>query len=229
MRRAWSSPSTRTAAGRRTFPGCARRCSAGLIGDVQSCHISIHWDHRWIGGTAFEAIDDLILYDFAIHWFDFLASLIGEPRHQRVCRDGKRAGGQSVRPPMLAQALVAFDGGQAALHFDGATRFGAEDRTFVTGSAGTLASRGPDLGNQQVTLTTAAGKARPALEGTWFKEGFRGTMGALLKAVEEGAQPLNAARGSLDALALVFAAIASARRGVPVAPGTVRSLAAARG
>ena len=45
-------------------------------------------------------------------------------------------------------------------------------------------------------------------------------MGALLKAVEDGAQPLNAARGSLDALALVFAAIASARRGVPVAPGT---------
>ena len=80
-----------------------------------------------------------------------------------------------------------------------------------------------------MTLTTAAGMARPKLEGTWFKEGFRGTMGALLKAVEDGAPPLNAARGSLDALALVFAAIASARRGVPVAPGTVRSLAAARG
>ena len=71
--------------------------------------------------------------------------------------------------------------------------------------------------------------ARPRLEGTWFKEGFRGTMGALLKAVEDGAQPLNAARGNLEALALVFAAIASARRGEPVAPGSVRSLAAARG
>ena len=78
--------------------------------------------------------------------------------------------------------------------FDGAARFGAEDRTFVTGSAGTLASRGPDLGNQEVTLTTAAGMARPKLEGTWFKEGFRGTMGALLKAVEDGRPPLNSAR-----------------------------------
>lgn len=205
---------------------------AGLIGEVQSCNISIHWDHSWIAGTAFEAIHDLILYDFAIHWFDFLTSLIpasaGTGRAGSVVATTARAGRQGVRPPMLAQALVAFDGGQAALQFDGAARFGAEDRTLITGSAGTLTSRGPDLGTQEVTLTTAAGRARPHLAGTWFNEGFRGTMGALLKAVEDGTQPLNAARGNLDALALTFAAIASARRGVPVVPGSVRSLAAAQ-
>ena len=199
---------------------------ASLIGEVQSCLISIHWDHSWIKGTPFEAIDDLILYDFAIHWFDFLVSLGG--RATSVFATKAVARDQKVRPPMLAEALVAFDGGQAALQFDGAAPFGAEDRTFVTGALGTLASRGPDLSTQSVTLTTKAGVARPHLEGTWFKEGFRGTMGALLKAVEEGAQPLNAARGSLDALALVFAAIASARRNLPIAPGSVRNLAEAR-
>ena len=36
-------------------------------------------------------------------------------------------------------------------------------------------------------------------------------MGALLTAIEDGREPLNGARGNLDALALVFAAIASAR------------------
>jgi predicted dehydrogenase len=200
---------------------------AGLIGDVQSVNISIHWDHSWIGGTAFESLDELILYDFAIHWFDFLASLIGN-RATTIFATRAHAKSQKVRPPMLAEALVAFDGGQAVLQFDGASSFGAEDRTFVTGSAGTLTSRGPDLGSQEVTLTTAAGIARPKLEGTWFKEGFRGTMGALLKAVEDGAQPLNSARSSLDALALDFAAIASARRETPVKPGTIRSLVAAR-
>ena len=181
---------------------------------MQSCHIGMHWDHGWIKGTPFEEIDDLVFYDFAIHWFDFLVSLIGD-RATSVFATRARARGQSVRPPLLAQALVAFDGGQAALLFDGATRFGAEDRTIVSGSAGTLTSRGPDLSNQEVTLTTAAGVARPKLEGTWFKEGFRGTMGALLKAVEDGTQPENAARRNLDALALVFAAIASARRQRP--------------
>jgi predicted dehydrogenase len=200
---------------------------AGLIGDVQSCQLNVHWDHGWIAGTPFEAIDDLVLYDFAIHWFDFLTSLIGD-RATSVFAMSSRAHGQKVRPPLLAEALVAFDGGQAALVFDGAARFGPEDRTVVIGSGGTLTSRGPDLGDQQVTLATAAGLARPRLEGTWFKEGFRGTMGALLKAVEEGRPPLNSARGNLEALKLVFAAIAATRRGVPVEPGTVRSLEAAR-
>ena len=201
---------------------------AGLIGHLQSCHFSIHWDHGWIAGTPFEAMEELILYDFAVHRFDFLASLIGD-RASMVFATTATAHGQSVRPPMLAQALIAFDGGQAALLFDGAARFGAEDRTFVTGSLGTLACQGPDPGNQDVILTNAAGRACAQLEGSWFKEGFLGTMGALLKAIEDGTQPLNSARGNLHALALVFAAVASARRGEPVAPGTVRSLAAARG
>ena len=200
---------------------------AGLIGDIQSCHLSVHWDNSWIAGTPFEAIDDLVLSDFAVHWFDFLTSLIGG-RATSVFATVARAAGQSIRPPLLAQALVAFEGGQAALLFDAATRFGSEDRSIVTGSKGTVASRGPDLGNQQVALATAEGVARPQLDGSWFKEGFVGTMGALLKAVEDGRQPLNHARGNLDALALVFAAIASARRRMPVASGTVRSLTEAR-
>jgi predicted dehydrogenase len=192
---------------------------------VQSCDISIHWDHGWIAGTPFEAIDDLVLYDFAVHWFDFVASL--GVRATSVFATRARAAAQSVRPPLLASALVGFEGGQASLAFDVATRFGAEDRTFVGGSEGSLTSRGPDLGSQQVRLATAAGVARPRLEGTWFRQGFAGTMGALLKAVEEGVEPANAGRGNLDSLALVFAAIASARRGTPVEPGSVRSLAAA--
>ena len=200
---------------------------AGLIGDVQSCDIGIFWDHGWIAGTAFEAVDDLVLYDFAVHWFDFVASVIGA-RATSVFATTARAKAQAVRPPMLASALVAFDGGQASLTFDGATRFGAEDRTAISGSAGTLTSRGPDLSTQEVTLATAAGISRPPLEGTWFTEGFVGTMGALLKAIEDGSRPLNDARGNLDSLALVFAAIASARSGRPVVPGTIRSLAAAR-
>jgi len=50
---------------------------AGLVGDVVSSHTAVHWDHSWIVGTPFEQIDDLIFFDFAVHWFDFLSSLIG--------------------------------------------------------------------------------------------------------------------------------------------------------
>ena len=201
---------------------------AGHIGRLHSCAITISWNHGWIAETPFEDIEDLILYDFAVHWFDFLASIASSPARS-VYAVKTRAAGQSVRPPLLASASVTFDDAQASLVFDGAARYGAEDRTVVSGSDGLLVSRGPDLSTQDVTLSTAAGISRPKLEGTWFTEGFVGTMSALLRAVEDGKRPLNEARGNLDALAMVFAAIASTRRGVPVEPGIVRSLAAARG
>ena len=198
----------------------------GLIGDVQSVHIAMQWDHSWVAGTHHDTVDDLILYDFAIHWFDFLASLIG-PAATSVYATRNAAPGQKPKPPLLAQALVEFPHGQAALLFDGATRFGPRDRTIITGTAGTLESSGPDLGQQQVTYTNAAGFARPRLEGTWFNDGFVGAMGALLRAIETGTPPLHNARDNLDSLALAFAAIASSHRGEPVRPGSIRSLAEA--
>lgn len=196
---------------------------AGLIGQVQSVSLGIHWDHSWVAGTQHDRVEDLILYDFAIHWFDFLASLIGNGATS-VFATTANASYQAPRPPMLAQALVAFPNGQASLQFDGATRFGPRDRTIVTGSAGTLESIGPDLGRQQVTFTDATGFARPVLTGSWFNDGFAGAMGALLSAVETGKPPLHNARDNLGSLALAFAAIASAHRGVPVVPGSVRSM-----
>ena len=136
-----------------------------------------------------------------MHWFDFLSSLIGA-RGTSVYATRNRAAGQQAKPPLLAQALVAFDGGQASLVFDAAIKHGPLDQTFVGGTKGSLASTGPNLGEQSVTLTTAEGVARPKLEGAWFNDGFAGTMGELLVAVEEKREPLNGARGNLDSLAL---------------------------
>lgn len=197
---------------------------AGLIGEVISAHVSIHWDHGWIAGTPFEKIEDLILYDFGIHWFDFLRSVIG-PRAETVFAAAARANGQTAGAPLLAQVLVQMEGGQTSLVFDGATPFGPRDTTFIAGTLGSLQSDGPDLGQQSVTLTTAEGIARPQLEGTWFNDGFRGAMGALLVAIEDGTEPANGAEENLDSLALAFAAIQSRRTGQPVRVGAATSLA----
>jgi predicted dehydrogenase len=191
---------------------------SGLIGDLQSCHVAISWDHSWIVGTPFEEIGDLVLYDFAIHWFDFLVSLAGQ-RLESVYATAARARGQTARVPLLAQAIVRMDGGQASLAFDGATTHGPRDTISVTGTLGSLTSVGPNLGEQTVTLTTADGCASPVLEGTWFNDGFRGAMGELLCAIEEDREPENGARGNLQSLALCFAAIASAREGREVRLG----------
>jgi predicted dehydrogenase len=197
---------------------------AGHVGEVISVHTLVHWDHGWTAGTPFDAIEDLILYDFGVHWFDFLNSLVGA-RAEAVFATSTRARGQSNKVPLLAQVLVRMDGGQASLVFDGAVPQGPRDTTFVGGTAGSLQSDGSDLGVQAVGLTTADGIARPTLEGTWFNDGFRGAMGALLCAIEDGREPVNGARENLRSLALAFAAVESRITGREVAVGAARRLA----
>ncbi|HEX4767675.1 MAG TPA: Gfo/Idh/MocA family oxidoreductase [Lichenihabitans sp.] len=189
--------------------------AAGLVGEVTAVRISIQWDHTWIAGTRFAEMPQVILEDFSIHWFDFLTSLIGDAA-ETVFAATSRAHGQAIAPGLLAQVLVTFPGGQASLAFDANAAFGAADTTVVVGTRGLLRSTGPDLGRQTVRLYTAEGVAEPALEGQWFSEGFAGTMGALLQAVETGGPPIHCARDNLAALRLCQGAIESATTGAPV-------------
>ncbi|HZP83635.1 MAG TPA: Gfo/Idh/MocA family oxidoreductase [Chthonomonadaceae bacterium] len=196
----------------------------GLIGDLMSLHLSVHWDHSWTEGTPFENIYDLIFYDFAIHWFDITSHLLGDRKIHRVHATRSRAIGQTIRPPLLAQALVEFEGGQASLVFDAFVKYGMQNRTYIAGTKGTITSLGPDLSDQTVTLYTADGYGSPKLEGNWFPDGFHGSMSELLCAIEENREPINNARENLRSLALCFAAIASATDGAPKVPGEVRKL-----
>ena len=195
----------------------------GHVGEALSIHVAIHWDHRWIRNTPFERLRDVVLYDFGIHWFDVLASLLRRPVRsvQALTTDPPSAG---IAPPMLASALLDWGDAQASLVLNAATPFGPQDSTHVAGSRGSLVSRGPNLGEQQVELWTEAGLARPELEGQWFNDGFAGTMGELLCAIEEGRETSNRARANLDSLALCFAAIAASREGRAVALWEARRL-----
>jgi len=200
--------------------------TAGLIGDVVSVHTAVHWDHSWTIGTPFERIRDLVLYDFGIHWFDIVSCFFSGRKARRVMTIRTRSLRQKARPPFLAEAIVEYPGGQASLVFDAALPFGARDLTYVGGTAGSLASEGPNLGKQSVTIYTPRGYASPKLSGTWFPGGFHGSMAELLCAIEENRDPSNSARSNLASLALCFAAIASADKGRAQVPGRVRRLPA---
>jgi predicted dehydrogenase len=189
--------------------------AAGLVGEVTGVHVAIQWNHTWIAGTRFAAMRHVILQDFAIHWFDFLASIIGDSATLVFATTG-RAHGQPVESPLLAEATVRFPGGQASLVFDGNALHGPSDTTTIVGTKGTLRSTGPELGQQVVRLHTVDGVAQPDLAGAWFNDGFAGTMGALLVALETGSEPSNSARGNLASLRLSHAAIESADTGRPV-------------
>ncbi len=197
---------------------------AGLLGAIDGVHCDVHWDHSWVKGTVFETIRHLILYDFGIHWFDFLATIMQPEPARRVYATVARSSTQLVAPPLLAQAMIDFGNVQATLVFNGFTRFHAMDRTMVIGSHGAVRSEGPTHETQRVELVTSQGIARPRLRGKWFPDGFHGTMGELLSAIAEKREPTNSARNNLSSLALCFAAVASAERSEPVKPGSVRTM-----
>ncbi len=183
---------------------------AGLIGEVSSVNISIHWDHTWVAGTAFEDIHHLVLYDFAIHWFDAAYAFFGGARAESVLASVARSPEQPVRPPLLASGIVTFPQGIATLGFNAHSRFGARETCTISGTEGTLHAAGDVCAISSVELFTGKGRARAELAGSWFPDGFRGTMGELLCAIEEDREPENSAADNLESLAICFAAMKSA-------------------
>ena len=197
---------------------------AGLLGDVVGVHCGVHWDHSWVRGTEFEKIYHLILYDFAIHWFDFVTTIFADQLPERVYASATRSANQDIMPPLVAQATIEYPHSQASLVFDASVPQGGWDRVLVSGSRGIIRSAGNDNETQQVEFLSDEGSIAPKLEGTWFPDGFHGTMGELLCAIEEQRQPTHSARNNLRSLELCFAAVASSLSHEPVAPGTVRKL-----
>ncbi|SNZ17088.1 Predicted dehydrogenase [Natronoarchaeum philippinense] len=194
----------------------------GHVGSVLDVDFSVHFDHDWIAETPFDDVEHVILYDFAIHWFDALSCFMGDRKPQRVYASEATSPTQQSSKPLLSQASIEYEGAQASMTFAGHTQFAQEDRTVVAGTEGTLVSTDAGGDGQTVTLETERGTASPDLDGEWFTDGFHGSMAALLRAIETGEEPPHSGRNNLASLELCFAAVASAERGEPVVPGDVR-------
>jgi predicted dehydrogenase len=200
--------------------------AAGVIGRVTSLDFNLQWDQTWIKGTSeFESIHHLILFDFAVHWFDITTCIMTGQTPTRVMASAIRYDEQVYTPPALASAIIEYPGAQVRMSFNAHTTLGEEDVTTVVGTKGTLRSRGPGLNEQpEMEVYLEEGQCRVPLESCWFDAGFQGTMGELLCAIEEDREPNNSAKSNLKSLELCFAALASADSGQPVEVGSVRTV-----
>jgi predicted dehydrogenase len=190
--------------------------AAGLLGDVTSVDMEVCWDHNWVTGTPFEDIHHLLLFDFGIHWFDMAHCYLGGQRPKSVFASVCRTSSQRAKPPLSAQAVIEYPHAQASIILRGDTRCGAQDRTVIIGTKGTLVSSGPNINEQTVVLSTEQGTMVPRLKTCWFPDGFDGTMSELLCSIEDHREPSNSARDNLESLALCFAALRSADTEQPV-------------
>ncbi len=198
--------------------------SSGLLGRLSAIRFNIHWDHTWTRGTKFEKIHHLLLYDFAIHWFDLMICLMSERPWQSVYATVRKSQTQEMAPPMIAQVVVDFADAQASLCLDAATPRLPLNQTYLAGSEGSIFCTGPDYSVQDLVIEVESGKHQVPLKGFWFPDGFGGSMAELAASILENRQPTHNALNNLASLELCFAAIESAETGLPVFPGQVKGL-----
>ena len=201
--------------------------ASGRLGDVTSADFWVYWPHDAVVADmpAFATMADLVLYDFGIHWFDLVGALLPDEVRSVFAQVGRRSG-QLVSAPTQAQVVVDAGAAQVSLRFRAAEPRAERGGYRVDGTQGSVLHEGGSLGGSSVLVVSGTGDAahEEVLDiGTdWFGPGLAGTMGELLVAVEDGRPARNDARTALPGLALCFAAVESARTGMPVVPGTVR-------
>ena len=192
--------------------------SSGLIGEVTSIDFSLQWDQTWVQGIpSFEEMDHLVLFDFAVHWFDLASCLMTGQTPEKVYASAVRHSAQVYKPPALASAIIDYPNAQVRMSFNAHCTLGEEDVTTVVGTKGTLRSRGRGLNDQpMMEVHLEDGSVEVPLQGSWFESGFQGTMGELLCAIEDDREPSHGARDNLRSLELCFAALKSADSGQTV-------------
>lgn len=183
----------------------------GLLGSVSSADFAFQWDHTWTVDTPFNEIHHLLLYDFGIHWFDFVNVFAGDRELKNVHASVQRTDYQKAKPPFLAHAMIDFEGFQARIAYNAHVKHGTRDSFSICGEHGVIRSHGEhSREHNSTTLTTGDGTVKAELSGSWDTTGFQGTMTELLNAVAENREPENSARQNLRSLELCFRAVQSA-------------------
>jgi len=195
----------------------------GIIGEVMSINMSCSWDHNWVVGKKFNEIKHLILYDYGIHWFDIISCWI-DKKAEKVYASVCFAPEQKAKPPLLGQVIIEYENAQATLTFNANQTVGSRFTFFIGGTKGYILGTGDDLNYSNFRIKTKEGIFHPELEGSWIPDGFHGTMGELLCAIEEKRKPWNNAEDNLKSLRLCFSACKSADTGKPIKPESVAKI-----
>ncbi|HLZ56616.1 MAG TPA: Gfo/Idh/MocA family oxidoreductase [Ktedonosporobacter sp.] len=192
-----------------------------VLGDIGTVSI----DFRRFDHTApFEThrhykIWEPLLADMAIHHFDLMRLVLGQEPVQVFCKTWNTAWSKYVEPP-AGTMTITFDGG-AVVNYRGSwismgppTDWAGE--WHMEGEHGELVWTGrgelPDA-----AILRLSGEEPRALKLPRLKAVDRaGSLDAFVQAVQNGTTPETSGRDNLKTLAFMFAAIESARTGLPV-------------
>jgi predicted dehydrogenase len=198
----------------------------GDVGEVVSADFAVYWPHdrEFADDPHFSTMEDLVVFDFGIHWFDLVAQVMaGSGPSSSVYAASRRRPGAMVSVATDVEVFLQYPHAAATMLFRAAAPRAESGSFRIEGTRGTIRHSGQSLGGSIVEAETDRGDMRIELEGTWWSNGMLGAMSEVLWAIQEGERPSNDAETALPGLELAFAAQASLRTGRAVVPGSVRT------
>lgn len=165
----------------------------------------------------------LAMLNMSVHHLDAFRFLFGDPaRVLASVRDDPRTA--FAHTDGMAFYMLEYDGGLRAISIDNC--FTEHDQSIhwrVEGTEGVAKGTigWPDDRPSTISFTTSKQPGywfNPTWEQRWFPQAFIGTMGQLLRAVEEDAEPEISGRDNLRTMALLEAAYVSSEEHRAVAP-----------
>lgn len=201
----------------------------GWIGDILQASIQVNVRTEWEQWPWITQIKTLEVMYHSIHYLDAIRFVVGQ-RPEYVYADGARFPGQISIGETRTLVHIKFPGDARGLVHDNHNNIAGQEDWYATyrfeGTEGIAKGTNGSLYNYPVgredTLEFYSKRIdpaywfRPSLEGKWFPHAFMGTMGELMRAIEEDREPENSVRDNLDTIRMVFACYASMEQNRPV-------------
>ena len=186
----------------------------GVLGEVFAITHLFETSFKWTIGTKFDQIRQWLLYDYAIHWIDISRCWMGSTPVEWVRAENYRLSLQpeESKTPWGAIVEIRWQGGKTAvIRSVGGAQVTTRNHPFwIHGTEGTL--RGSVMNREWIELEQNHTVTQFHLEGSWYPDGFGGTIGELFSSIVEHREPFNSPSHNLLSLQLTLAACTSADR-----------------
>ncbi|QHW30553.1 Gfo/Idh/MocA family oxidoreductase [Paenibacillus rhizovicinus] len=200
----------------------------GWLGELLQATIQVNVKQDFANWGWLREMPTLEFMYHSIHYMDAIRFLFGPPEY--VYADGARFPGQQTIGETRTLLHVKFPGESRGLIHDNHNHIAGEDDWFATyrfeGTEGIIKGTNGSLYNYPVgredTLSFHSKLVHedywfnPRLHGKWFPHAFMGTMGELMRAVEEEREPENSVEDNLKTMQMVFGAYLSVQENRPV-------------
>jgi len=189
----------------------------GAIGDIVAITHLHDFSMSWQPNIERHGSPLFLLFDYMIHWADISLTWLEARRLFKVWAHvvtRETVSGDRLTSQVGWLNFTSEDGASVSIRSVAAAQRYTGHPFIAHGTRGTI--RGAvdaPVGGDYIEIDDGNVVERPNLEGNWFPDGFVGSMGELLLALEEGREPEHGFRCAAGTQELILAACRSAESG----------------